>query len=109
MKQQVKIEFTIGIELDKTGNPVSPSTVERFKEAFGLQLCASFGGFSLTAVDGGYTHKDGKLAIEKSLIFSVLTTEYSINLAETLARKARVELNQESVLLSWTPTSYNFI
>ena len=64
-------------------------------------------GFSFQKISGGYFHEDGRFTDENALILQLIAVpEHTIN---EIARDICVFFNQESVMITSSPTSVVFI
>ena len=100
-------KFTLNMGLfDKDTHQQEISTLDAYKIASNI-LLAKVEGATITEGKGIYTHKDGTIIIEPTLVIDLLDTTRDIvlELLDTL----KVTFNQESIALQETEITCQFI
>ena len=99
-----KFVMCVGL-LDKDSKRQEVNTIDAFKVASNI-FASTTGGATITEGRGVYTHEDGTVVIEPTLVCTI----YGANLqtVKTAADALKVALNQESVAIEETESNSIF-
>lgn len=99
-----KTTMCIGL-LDQKTKKQEITTLDAFKVVANI-FAETTGGATITEGTGIYTHKDGTVVIEPTLICVIYGSE--ISQVEKAAQMAKIALNQESVTIEVTESNSRF-
>lgn len=94
-----RLTFTAGIGEDHAGEPLAVPEVNRALAHIRSHLANVFGGYTETQATGGWINPNGRLVVEPSIRWIVLTdADHAPDAVEDIARVIGHELRQASVV-----------
>lgn len=101
------VTFTVGQGFTSDGKPITD--VWRRRTLAKTEIATTFGGFSLSYVDGGWIDGEGKYIAEQSAKFEVVIPNDKLPFVQSMAVYLRLAFEQSSVLVTVTPAQYEFV
>lgn len=102
-----KVVFTVGQGFTSDGKPITD--IWRKRTLAKTEIATTFGGFSLSFVDGGWIDGDGKYVTEQAAKFEVIIPQEKLPFVHSTAVYLRLAFDQSSVLVTVDPTQYEFV
>jgi len=97
----------VGTKFDKDGKPITSVLYTSAVLDTGHRLGKAFGGFTVFQAKGAYTHQDGRLVTEDTLVYEVFAELPARVIRE--AQQIRAAFRQESVVLVHPNNSVTFL
>lgn len=101
-----KVRFCVGLN-DKDSKRQEIGTLDAYKIA-GHIFARYVGGATIQEGRGYYTHDDGTIIFETSLICDVYGEDVNAETVAAVADALRIAFNQESILIEKTETDAEF-
>ena len=94
------VKLYVGIGQDKEGVALHNILVDAAISKAQSQLCAAYGGCTVTQGEGAWLNSEGKLAVEPCIILETIVAEIQHDKIKSIASEIKDRLAQESVLLT---------
>lgn len=102
------VTVLIGIERDSQGRQIDPATRATAMHDLRDLAVRTFGGYTLSHAEGGWTNHEGKLIIEAAVRLDIFTDKPERTAQDFAAQAARI-CGQGCVVLDVRPSMYTFV